>query len=200
MRNVQISTAVTDLPKNERRGFFIPKAFEAAQWLAQAGHACWRISPYADPSVCALAADPCGIAPEELIHEGVLTWEEWNSMDFSGEEEAIDEECREDRFILLTMAYERSNIAQDTEYQRFLAENGWWLEEYALFMALDRFFRGQSWQHWPEDIRLRHGYALDYYRRELYFDIEFQMYLQFKCSRQYHTGMGTMEMIGICPL
>lgn len=37
----------------------------------------------------------------------------------------------------------------------------------------------KTMDRWAEDIRLRYGYAMDYYRRELYFDIEFQKYLQF---------------------
>ena len=69
------------------------------------------------------------------------------------------------RYILLTMAYERSNISQDPDYQKFLAENRWWLDDYALFMALKNFFGGQCWYEWPQDIRLRWGYAMDYYRR-----------------------------------
>ncbi len=71
-------------------------------------------------------------------------------------------------------AYERSNISQNPDYQQFLAENEWWLSDYALFMAVKDRFEGRPWTEWAEDIRLRYGYAMDYYRKELYFDIEFK--------------------------
>ena len=37
-----------------------------------------------------------------------------------------------------------------------------------------------------EDIRLRWGNAMDYYRRELYFDNEFQQYLQYQFYLQWN--------------
>lgn len=52
-------------------------------------------------------------------------------------------------------------------------------------MAVKDRFGGKPWTEWAEDIRLRYGYAMDYYRRELYFDIEFQQYMQFVFYRQW---------------
>ena len=66
-----------------------------------------------------------------------------------------------------------------------MEENGWWLSDYALFMAVKGRFDGAPWTEWAQDIRLRWGYAMDYYRRELYFDIEFQQYLQFTFYKQW---------------
>ena len=107
-------------------------------------------------------------------------------MDFGVDETDIDYEAQyNSRYTLLRKAYERSNISENADYQSFISENEWWLSDYALFMALKNFFDGQCWYEWPEDIRLRYGYSMDYYRRELYYDIEFQMYLQFKFFEQY---------------
>ena len=47
-------------------------------------------------------------------------------------------------------------------------------------------FDGVEWTKWAEDIRLRWGNAMDYYRRELYFDIEFQQYLQYQFYLQWN--------------
>jgi 4-alpha-glucanotransferase len=52
-------------------------------------------------------------------------------------------------------------------------------------MAVKDRFGGVPWTEWAEDIRLRWGFAMDYYRRELYFDIEFQQYLQFQFFKQW---------------
>ena len=109
------------------------------------------------------------------------------------------------RLPLLRKAYERSGISQVKGYQRFIAENFWWLDDYALFMALKNFFGGQCWYEWPQDIRLRWGFAMDYYRRELYFDIEFQMYLQFKFFQQYgqlkaYANENHIKIIGDIPI
>ena len=42
-----------------------------------------------------------------------------------------------------------------------------------------------EWKKWAEDIRLRWKWAMDYYREELYYDIEFQQYMQFKFHEQW---------------
>ena len=52
-------------------------------------------------------------------------------------------------------------------------------------MAVKTFFGGKSFEEWPEDIRRRWEYALNYYRRELYYDIEFYEYIQYEFYRQW---------------
>ena len=89
------------------------------------------------------------------------------------------------RTTLLRRAYERSNINENSAFHRFCEEQSGWLEDYALFMAVKDRFGGKPWSEWAEDIRLRWQYALDYYRRELYFEIEFQKYMQFQFREQW---------------
>lgn len=84
------------------------------------------------------------------------------------------------------MAYQRSKVSSNQAYQDYVDENSWWLKDYALFMAVKGRFHGRPWTEWAEDIRLRYSYAMDYYRRELYFDIEFHMYMQFKVNQQWN--------------
>ena len=193
-RAAGILMPITSLPGNYGIGCFSREAYAFVDWLKEAGQTFWQILPihptsYGDSpyqSFSTFAGNPYFIDLEALIEEGVLTREECDSMDFGEAEDDIDyEEMYRSRYILLTMAYERSNISQDPAYQKFLAENRWWLDDYALFMALKNYFGGQCWYEWPQDIRLRWGYAMDYYRRELYFDIEFQQYLQFKFFQQW---------------
>ena len=82
-------------------------------------------------------------------------------------------------------AYDRSNIDEEVGFREFVRKNAFWLEDYALFMALKDFFGGKCWNEWPEDIKLRYGYAIEHYRNKLYFDIEFQKFLQYKFDCQW---------------
>ena len=66
-----------------------------------------------------------------------------------------------------------------------MQENAFWLDDYALFMAVKQCFDGRPWSEWAEDIRLRWGFALDYYREKYYYEIEFYKYLQFKFQEQW---------------
>ena len=106
--------------------------------------------------------------------------------DFGQKADSIDyAKLYQSRFPLLRKAYERSRISENQEFIRFRDENRWWLDDYALFMAVKSRFEEKAWTEWAEDIRLRYSNAMDYYRRELYFDIEFHEYLQFKFIEQW---------------
>ena len=193
-RAAGILLSVTSLPSRYGIGCFSKSAYDFVDWLKEAGQTYWQILPlcptsYGDSpyqSFSTFAGNPYFISLEALVDEGVLTEEECEGMDFGQVEDDIDYEKQFwARYPLLRRAYERSNISQNQEYRRFVEENRWWLDDYALFMAVKNYFDGAPWTHWPEDIRLHWGFALDHYRRELYFDIEFQQYLQFKFFQQY---------------
>ena len=194
-REAGILLAISSLPSKYGIGCFSQEAYRFVDWLKEAGQTYWQILPvgptsYGDSpyqSFSTFAGNPYFICLETLIEEGVLTKEECDAADFGKKENDINyKKLYEERFPLLRKAYERSNVSENQEYQKFVAENQWWLSDYALFMALKNRFDGHAWTEWPEDIRLRYGYALDYYRKELYFDIEFQQYLQFKFFEQWY--------------
>ncbi|MGM9589307.1 MAG: 4-alpha-glucanotransferase [Faecousia sp.] len=196
-RSSGVLLSVTSLPSRYGIGCFSREAYDFVDWLVKAGQTYWQIlplgptcygpsddSPY--QSYSAFAGNPYLISLEALIKEGVLSRKECDAVDFGDNPGKVDyDKLHEHRLALLHKAYERSNISQDPEYQQFLRDNNWWLQDYALFMALKDFFGGVCWTAWPQDIRLHWGFALDYYREKLYFDIEFQQYLQFKFFQQW---------------
>ena len=213
-RAAGILLSITSLPSRYGIGCFSQSAYDFVDWLKDAGQTYWQILPvcptsYGDSpyqSFSTFAGNPYFISLEQLIKEGVLTREECDAADFGSDASSVDyEKMYFARYPLLRKAYERSDISKNPEYQQFLAENEWWLNDYALFMALKNFFDGAPWYEWPEDIRLRWGFALDYYRRELYFEIEFQKYMQFQFFRQYwqlknYANDSGIQIIGDIPI
>jgi len=216
-RSSGVLLSVTSLPSKYGIGCFSKEAYDFVDWLAKAGQTWWQIlplgptcygpsddSPY--QSYSAFAGNPYMISLETLIKEGVLTRKECDALDFGDDPRKVDyDKLHDHRLNLLHKAYERSNISQDEEYQTFLKENNWWLQDYALFMALKDFFGGVCWTEWPQDIRLHWGFALDYYREKLYFDIEFQQYLQFKFFQQWlklkkYANEKGIQIIGDMPI
>ena len=205
---------ITSLPSRYGVGCFDKCAYEFVDYLKEAGQTYWQFLPicptsYGDSpyqSFSTFAGNPYVISLEALVEAGVLTQAECDEADFGTDAAAIDyEKLYNARYPLLRRAYERSRIAENGDYLRFASDNAWWLEDYALFMALKNFFGGQCWYEWPEDIRLRWGFALDYYRRELYYDIEFQKYLQFKFFQQYralkqYANANHIRLIGDIPI
>ena len=193
-RGAGILLPITSLPSKYGIGCFSKSAYDFVDWLKEAGQSYWQILPlgptsYGDSpyqSFSTYAGNPYFISLEALIEEGVLTEEECGEADFGEKPGTIDYgKMYESRYPLLRKAYERSDVSHNPEYLRFVEENRWWLSDYALFMAVKDRFDGVPWTEWAEDIRFRWGNAMDYYRRELYFDIEFQQYLQFMFQKQW---------------
>ena len=193
-RAAGILLSISSLPSRFGIGCFSQSAYDFVDWLKEAGQTYWQILPlgptsYGDSpyqSFSTFAGNPYFISLDALIGEGVLTEEECEAVTFGEDPQDVDyEKLYQYRYPLLRKAYERSNISMDPAYQEFVADNAWWLSDYALFMAVKDRFGGIPWTEWAEDIRLRWGFAMDYYRRELYFDIEFQQYLQFKFAQQW---------------
>ena len=188
---------VTSLPSKYGIGCFDQAAYDFVDWLQKAGQRYWQILPLGATSYgssddspyqaySAFAGNPYLISLDTLVEEGVLTREECDGVSFGGNPAKVDfDKLHEHRFALLRKAYERSGISADADYQNFIRDNGWWLNDYALFMALKTFFHDQPFRAWPEDIRMHWGFALEHYNRELYFDIEFQKYMQFKFNQQW---------------
>ena len=193
-RESGILLPVSSLPSRYGIGCFSREAYEFVDWLKGTGQSYWQILPlgptsYGDSpyqSFSTFAGNPYFISLEELVEEGVLAKEECEAADFGNKEDSIDyAKIYRARFPLLRKAYERSGVSEDPEFLRFREENGWWLEDYALYMAVKARFDQKAWTEWAQDIRLRWDNAMDYYRRELYFDIEFHQYLQFKFFQQW---------------
>ena len=213
-RTAGILLSISSLPSKYGIGCFGKNAYHFVDWLKEAGQTYWQILPlgptsYGDSpyqSFSTFAGNPYFISLEALIEEGVLTIEECDSADFGKKENDINyEKLYNHRYPLLRKAYERSNISQNTDYLKFVEENQWWLSDYALFMAVKDRFDGKPWTEWAEDIRLRYPNALDYYRKELYFDIEFQQYLQFKFYEQWYqlkayANTNGIKIIGDIPI
>ena len=194
-RAAGILLSISSLPSNYGIGCFSKSAYDFIDWLKEAGQTYWQILPlgptsYGDSpyqSFSTFAGNPYYISLEALIEENVLTKDECDAADFGEKQEDISyHKLYNHRYPLLRKAYERSRISENPQFLKFVRENEWWLSDYALFMAVKDRFEGKPWTEWAEDIRLRYPNAIEYYQRELYFDIEFQKYLQFKFFEQWY--------------
>ncbi len=194
-RECGVLLPISSLPSKYGIGCFSKSAYAFVDSLEKAGQSCWQILPlgptsYGDSpyqSFSTFAGNPYFISLEDLIEEGVLTKKECDKMDFGNNPSSIDyAKIYKSRTVLLRKAYQRSKISENPDFCKFQQEQGWWLKDYALFMAVKDRFHGAPWSEWAEDIRFRWQNALDYYRKELYFDIEFQEYMQFKFYEQWN--------------
>ena len=209
-----ILLAISSLPSKYGIGCFSKEAYAFVDWLKDAGQHYWQILPmgptgYGDSpyqSFSTFAGNPYFIDLEKLIEEGLLTKRECDRVSFSTSEDQVDYlKLYEKRYRLLRKAYERSHISEKPEFHTFLKANEHWIYDYSLYMAVKQYLGGVSWEFWPEDIKYRWQNALDYYRRELYFEVEFQQFMQFQFHQQWaalrtYANQQGIKIIGDIPI
>lgn len=198
MRESGILCPIFTLSSRFGIGCFSKEAYEFIDFLYQSGQGYWQIlpvgptgygnSPYQPFS--AFAGNPYFISPEELINEGLLTYDECNSFYFGNDEEHVDYGALyENRYKLLKLSYTRfqeRNLDEASDYEEFIKKEAYWLEDYCLFRALKDKFSGASCETWDAPYRRRDKKALEQASEELSDTISFYIFLQYEFTRQWN--------------
>lgn len=194
MRKSGILLPVASLPSKYGIGAFSKSAYDFVEMLEAAGQSYWQILPlgptgYGDSpyqSFSTFAGNPYFIDLETLIYEGYLTREECEAYDFGQNDRYIDyEKIYLSKFKILRVAYERSRIDEDKDFQQFIKDNSYWLEDYALYMSVKKHFFGKSWCQWDEDIRTRKKTAIEWFKNKYADEIKFYQFQQFMFIKQW---------------
>src|SRR5947207_1433477 len=101
-------------------------------------------------------------------------------------------EARALKDIVLRRCFARfhsGDLQEDTPraaaFRSYVSEQGWWLNDYALFRALHAQEGERAWWDWPEALRCRRSDALESARAELADEILFRQYLQWLAGDQW---------------
>ncbi len=87
-----------------------------------------------------------------------------------------------DRFLKLEVA---RGTPRAIRFDAFTREQGWWLDEYALFRSLHALHDGQPWMTWPEPLSRADAKALAAARGSLHLEITYRRYLQWLAAEQW---------------
>jgi 4-alpha-glucanotransferase len=96
-------------------------------------------------------------------------------------------------------------MAPDDRYRAFVAARSWWLEDFALFMALKHAHGGAPWTEWEEGAARREPVALDAWRARLAGDVEhvrreqYLFFTQFEALKAACTARG-IRLMGDLPI
>ncbi len=191
MRKAGILMHISSLPSPYGIGSYGQAAYDFVDFLHEAKQTCWQLLPlgptsYGDSpyqTFSAFANNPYFIDLDVLIKEGLLRKNEART---SGEEPLIVdyEKLYQDRFRILKKAFLRFDLS-DKEYQKFLKEEAYWLDDYALFMAIKHAHGGKSWLYWGEKTRLRDKDVIKNLSLQLQEEIDFHRFMQYQAGKQY---------------
>lgn len=214
MRQSGVLLAISSLPSRYGIGCFSKEAYEFVDFLEQAGQKLWQILPigptgYGDSpyqSFSSFAGNPYFIDLETLIAEGYLTEADCDACDFGSNEEYVDyEKIYKARFKVLKKAFRNRNDRGSQEYKDFVEANAYWLDDYALYMAVKNSFDGKSWITWDEDIRLRKPEAVKAYTEKYGEEIDFYKFQQFLFAKQWtalkaYANRKKIKIVGDIPI
>src|ERR1044072_681762 len=90
--------------------------------------------------------------------------------------------------------FQRVDVAGDTRragaFHEYVSDEGWWLNDYALFRGLPARQEEGAWWEWPELLRSRRADARDSARAELAGEILYRQYLQWLAGEQWRRARG----------
>jgi len=207
----------TSLPGPDGIGDLGPEAYRWVNFLKDSGCKLWQILPlgptgYGDsPYQCfsALAGNPYLVSPVLLLDDGMLTRFDLsdrpkfptNRIDYGT---AIEWKQK-----ILDRAFkhfkESKNSALLQEYEAFIQEQSFWLEDFALFMAIKESYGGVGWENWPEALRQRKPAAIRAFMKNEPNRIERHTYRQFLFFRQWlslkeYSNQKNIQIIGDIPI
>lgn len=211
-RGAGILLPVASLPSLYGIGSFGKEARKFVDFLTSAKQKYWQVLPlgptsYGDSpyqSFSAFAGNPYYIDLELLKEEKLLTKKELEAEAACFDSAKIDyAKIYETRFKTLKKAYSR--FSPDKDYEKFCGEQGFWLSDYALFMALKERFNGASWQEWEEDVRMRRKKSVASYEKLLKDETGFWKFCQYEFFTQWHdlkkyANEKGVEIIGDIPI
>ena len=205
---------VSSIPGGYGIGSFSKESYKFVDFLKKANQKIWQILPlgptgYGDSpyqSFSTFAGNPYFIDLDELVEEGLLSKEECDEFFYGESESSVDYAAvYNSRKVLLKKAYERSNIESCEAFAEFVRENQFWLEDYALYMAVKDELDGCSWTSWDEDIKLRKPESMAFYRDKLQKEIEYYKFQQYYFLKQWlklksYANENGIEIIGDIPI
>ena len=211
MRASGILMPVFSLPGPFGIGTLGSEAFDFVDFLAEAKQTYWQILPigptgYGDSpyqSFSAFAGNPYFIDFRVLAQQGLLTPEEIPAPQPVGR---VDYGALYgQRPPLLKKAADRLLASPSEEYRRFCTQQEFWLEDYALFMAVKAEQGQAGLAQWSDDLRCRQPHAIAAAKQRLAADIsyhkavQFFFYTQWNALKSYANSKG-VKLVGDIPI
>ena len=215
-RQAGVLLHLTSLPGEFGSGDLGSPAFALLDWLERAGQTIWQILPLSPPACggspytafSAFAGNPLLISPEKLVHAGLLQADDLTPGPV-GRADRIDfERVGTWRRRLLRHAWRNFQAWSAAERQvlwDFGSQHAWWLDDFALFLALRDNLPDSDWTGWAEPFRHRDSHALWQAKQQFADDFGFHQFCQYLFFTQWrevreHARQRGVQILGDVPI
>lgn len=216
-RGAGILLHISSLPSPFGIGDMGPEAKAFADFLHRSHQKYWQLlplnpteagqghSPYS--AISSKAGNPLFISPDLLVYDHLLTRQELQSFRLTNEGKVQYQEAAHFKEELLDMAYERfiqSESSLYDQFKKFNEQEGEWLNDFSLYMAIKHEQEGKPWFQWPEALKLRDTTALQEFAENHSIEIDkikwqqYIFYKQWRSLKAYCNKLG-IQLIGDLP-
>jgi 4-alpha-glucanotransferase len=200
---------ISSLPGRYYCGDLGKAVYKFADFLRTGGQSWWQMlpvnpidlgnSPYSTTS--SFAGEPLYIDLEDLFRDGLLKKSEIANSQPSTSGRVYYQKARRFREPRLRTAFKRfisdAKNLDAPQFNQFLTDQKYWLEDFALFCVFAKKFKTRNWQKWPADIRKRKPAALKEAQSAFKEDLNFIKFLQFKFFSQWSQLRSYLKTLGI---
>ncbi|MGF2040022.1 MAG: 4-alpha-glucanotransferase [Nostoc sp. CmiVER01] len=193
------------------------EAYRFVDFLKDTYQQYWQVLPLGptgygnSPYMCysAMAGNPLLVSPEKLRDEGLLTEEDFANLPGFPVEKVDFDKVVPIKIGLLKKACENFKVnatdIQKNEFAGFCDSKAYWLDNYALFMALKDAHENASWHTWEPEFVKREPEALAQVQHRLNEEIFYYKFVQFEFFRQWselksYANMRGIDIIGDIPI
>lgn len=214
MRSSGILLHISSLPSPCGIGTLGREAYNFVDFLKNSGQSFWQVLPvgttsYGDSpyqSFSTFAGNPYFVDLDLLCEDGLLFPEDYNDLDFGDNPTSVDySKLFTMRNKVLYKAYQKGFERDKEKVLAFCEQQLYWIEDYALYMALKEHFNYKSYREWDADIRKRDAKAIASYKSKLSDKINFHKYVQYLFFTQWeslktYANKNNVRIIGDIPI
>jgi len=206
----------TSLPGPYGIGDLGPQAYQWIDFLAETGTGLWQVLPlgptgYGDSpyqTFSTFAGNHFLISPDELVAKGWLHENDLTNLPAFNPDSVDYGDVIHWKQDLLHRSYEQFRYSGKKHHKEaglFYTQQGGWLDDYALFMALKEFHGGKPWSAWPAQYRDRIPEALDAFTENHPYAVQRQKYFQYLFYKQWidlrmYANQRGIQIIGDIPI
>ncbi|MBQ7752117.1 MAG: 4-alpha-glucanotransferase [Treponema sp.] len=205
---------ISSLPGNTGIGTLGKYAYQFVDYLKKYGQTYWQMLPicptsYGDSpyqSFSTFAGNPYFIDFEKLESEGLLSHDDWAKVNWGDNKNYVDYGLLYvERHKVFAKIQENFNKNIPADFEKYCSDNSFWLDDYALFMAIKDAHNGASFSTWESDIKVRQpGAVVNWSERcakriQYYKILQYLFYKQWYELKKYANDNG-IKIIGDIPI
>ena len=188
----------TSLPGPHGIGDLGSQAHKFVDFLSASGQHLWQVLPLGPPSYgnspyqcfSAFAGNTQLVSPEGLVEAGLLSRADLKGAPRFDEARVDYEAASKFKNTLLDKAFEnfrKGGAHARSEFEEFRGFASYWLQDYAIFRALQESHNYEAWNTWEPELASRAPESLARVRSEMADRIEAQEFYQYLFFKQWLT-------------